>query len=176
MKTVILYSSKSGYTRKYAGWLSEELSAEVMDIRKADIQKLAACDLVIFGGSLHAVGINGLEKFKRIVRSNGIKRVIVFAVGASPYSDSICGEIRSKNLSESDFESIPLFYLRGGFDYSRLPLWEKFLMTLLKYKMSKKKVRTADETGMLAAYSHPIDFTDKKHLSPLIEEARKNSS
>ena len=75
MKTVILYSSKSGYTRKYAGWLSEELSAEVMDIRKADIQKLAACDLVIFGGSLHAVGAFGLGRLAGEIEQVGHLRL-----------------------------------------------------------------------------------------------------
>jgi flavodoxin len=58
MKTLVVYKSKTGYTKKYAEWIAEELSADILEVSKVNINILASYDTVIFGGSLHAVGIN----------------------------------------------------------------------------------------------------------------------
>ena len=61
------------------------------------------------------------------------------------------------------------FYLRGGFDYSKLDFKNKALMNLLKFKIKMKKKRTPDEIGMLNAYSHPLDVVSAKNIAPLID-------
>jgi flavodoxin len=55
-KTVIVYHSTSGFTKKYAEWITEECKADLYDARKIDTEKIALYDVIIFGGSLHAVG------------------------------------------------------------------------------------------------------------------------
>jgi len=75
-------------------------------------------------------------------------------------------------FSEEDLKQIELFYLRGGFNYSKLNFSNKVLMQLLKIKMIMKKNKSADKKGMLAAYSNPVDFTNKKNISPVIEYIR----
>jgi len=61
-------------------------------------------------------------------------------------------------------------YLRGGFNYNKLSSFDKFLMTLLKWKIKNKKKEdlSADEKGMLAIYDKPVDFTDKKNIGKII--------
>ena len=34
MKTVVIYKSRTGFTKKYAEWISEELSADIFDVSK----------------------------------------------------------------------------------------------------------------------------------------------
>jgi hypothetical protein len=97
---------------------------------------------------------------------------VIFAVGASPGKEGICDEILNGNFSEEEQNQINLFYLRGGFDYTRLNLYNKMLMALLKLKISLKKSRNSDERGMLAAFDKPINFARQENLHDLLEYVR----
>lgn len=173
MRTVVIYRSISGFTKKYATWIAEDLQADLYDARKVNVEKLAAYDLILFGGSLHAAGINGVKLLKRNLHRLAGKKLILFAVGASPASENVLEEIKNENFSAEEQQSITFFYLRGGFDYSKLDWFNKFLMLLLKVKLRLKKTRTPDEVGMLAAYSKPLDCTKKANIKPIVECAQK---
>jgi hypothetical protein len=41
-------------------------------------------------------------------------------------------------------------------------------MNLLKLKLARKKEKTPDERGMLAAYSRPVDFTKRDRIRDLV--------
>jgi len=58
MKYLVLYKSISGFTKKYAFWIAHELKADIFPIIKIKQIILTDYDIIIFGGSLHAVGIN----------------------------------------------------------------------------------------------------------------------
>ena len=75
-------------------------------------------------------------------------------------------KLEIKILLQEQQEYIKFFYLRGGFDYSKLKPFDKVLMTLLKWKIKNKKKEelTTDEIGMLAIYDKPVDFTMKKNI------------
>jgi menaquinone-dependent protoporphyrinogen IX oxidase len=169
MKSLVVYKSISGFTQRYAQWIAEELASDCISIDEIGKAHLADYDLVIFGGSMHAVGINGFKRFKSYIPRIGFKKIVLFAVGASPAKAGIEEEIRLANLKEEEERQLPLFYLRGGFDYSKLDLPNKFLMLLLKLKMKLSKEKTADERGMLAAYDRPLDATRREKLEPLLD-------
>lgn len=38
MKTIVIYKSKTGFVRKYAEWISEELSADIYDVSDVNIK------------------------------------------------------------------------------------------------------------------------------------------
>jgi hypothetical protein len=80
--------------------------------------------------------------------------------------------VRNKNLTPEQQQYIKFFYLRGGFDYSKLSTFDKMLMNLLKLKLKNKKRRekklTPDEAGMLTAYDKPVDFTRKNNIDEII--------
>ncbi len=97
------------------------------------------------------------------------KRIAVFASGASPYRESVIKEVTEKNFTPQMMEQIRFFYLRGGFDFDKLKPVDKVLMTLLKMKMKRKKKEDLlpDEVGMLAAYAHPADFTNRDKIGEL---------
>lgn len=40
MKTVVIYQSKTGFTKKYAEWISEELSADIFNALKVTANML----------------------------------------------------------------------------------------------------------------------------------------
>lgn len=174
MKTIVIYKSKTGFTKKYAEWIAQELSAEIFAASRVTPAVLKSYETVIYGGGLYAGGINGIKLITRNLDKLQRQRVVVFATGASPAREETIDEVRNKNFSPGQQKKIHFFYLRGGFDYSKLGLFDKLLMQLLKKKLQKKANPTTDERGMLAAFKKPVDFTGKKHIRELVAFIRRH--
>jgi menaquinone-dependent protoporphyrinogen IX oxidase len=169
MNILVVYKSISGFTKKYAEWIAGGLNAKCINLDEIGNISFKEYDLIIFGGSLHAVGVNGYKKFKAYIPIIGADKIIIFAVGASPAKKGVEDEIKTANLTDAVERNIPLFYLRGGFDYSKLDLRNKVLMKLLKWKLMLRKNKTPDEKGMLSAYKKPLDASKQKNIEPIID-------
>lgn len=172
MKTLVIYKSKTGFTKKYAEWISEELSADILDASKVNINMLSAYDCVIYGGGLYVVGINGVKLITQNVDKLKGKKIVVFTTGMSPSREEGVSEVISKNFTLEQQKIIQFFYLRGGFDYSKLNPFDKILMTLLKASIKWKKIRkkklNSDEIGILAVFDKPTDYTRRDKINELI--------
>lgn len=170
MKTVVIYKSKSGFTKEYAKWIAQELSADIFEVTKIDSEILIDYDTIIYGGGLYAVGINGVALITQNLDKLKDKKVVVFATGASVFKEEVVSEVRNKNFTLDQQKHLRFFYLRGGFNFSKLKPEDKVLMTLMKWKMKMKDKSklTFDEIGMLAAYDHPEDHTTKENMNDLI--------
>lgn len=172
MKTAVVYKSISGFTKTYAQWIAEDLGADLFAADRVPASVFSDCEVVVFGGSLHAVGINGVKFVNRNFDRFAGKKLVVFAVGASPNKDGIPEEVLKKNFTAERRGSIAFFYLRGGFDFSKLDAKNKILMTVFKWMLKRKRLKTQDEQGMLEAYDKPADFTDRGSVKPLVEYVR----
>lgn len=176
MNVVVIYRSKSGFVKKYAEWIAEELEADLFDVSKVTLSKLKTYDTIVFGGSLHAVGINGLNVIMKNFDQLKSKKLVVFASGASPANEKAVKHVTSSNFSQDQMQHLKFFYLRGGFDYNKLPIFDKFLMRLLKMKILRKKNKgmqlSSDEIGMLASLEKPADFTKKENIQDLLAYVR----
>lgn len=168
-KCAVVYRSAAGHTKAYAQWVAEDLKCDLLEGKKVKASDLLSYDTVIFGGGLYAGGINGVKLITKNFDQLKSKKLIVFAVGATPVRAATTEELIKMNFPGEMEKKIPFFYLRGGFDYSRLSPFNKFLMTLMKIKLKRLKNPDADQKGMLASYSHPLDFTDKKYIEPIIK-------
>ena len=172
MRTVVIYKSKTGFTKKYAEWISEELSADIFHASKVTANMLTAYEIVIYGGGLYAVGISGVKLITKNLDKLKDKKVVVFATGATPFREDAVNEVRNKNFTSMEQKHIQFYYLRGGFDYSRLPPIFKVLMTLMKWKImwkiKAKKELSPDERGMFVSYDKREDFTRKKNIERII--------
>jgi Flavodoxin len=169
MKTVVIYKSKSGFTKKYAVWIAEALAADIYPVSEIIEADLDRYDSVVYGGGLHAVGINGIKFIKRNLERIKGKRLAIFACGASPARENVLKEVCDMNFSSEEQKYLKFFYLRGGFDYSKLTFVDKILMSLMKMKLNSRKQLEPDERGMLAAYDTPVDFTRQKNIDELIK-------
>lgn len=170
MKTAVIYWSKTGFVKKYADWIAEELSADLILGKKAKLENLNEYDALILGGSLYAVGITGLDFIKKVIANLNNKKIAVFATGASSAREDIIAEVKNNNFSEAEQEYFEFFYLRGGFDFNKLSLKDKILMLMMKWKLKRKAVSELDEEekGLLDAFETPVDFTDKNNIKDLI--------
>ncbi len=178
VKSVVVYSSITGFTRKYAEWIAEDLSCDIYSVKETTIETLLEYDTIIYGGSLHASGIAGIKIVKNNLHKLTGKNLVIFTTGASPYKEKILDEIREKNFSPEEQKQVKVFYFRGGFNYSKLNFTNKVLMSLFKLLilLKPRSKRTSDENGMLACYANPVDFTRKENCKEIVEYVKDISN
>ena len=170
MKTIVVYKSKSGYTRTYAEWIAQELGCDIKE--NAVLSDLTGYDTVIYGGGMYAGGFNGAKLITKNLDKLSGKKIVLFAVGSNPGREAEMQTFWDKVLTAEQQKHIGHFYLRGGFDFGKLTAGDKLLMKMLRARLQGLKERTEDEQGMLDAYDKSVDFRDQKNIRPLIEYVR----
>lgn len=171
MKTIVIYRSKTGYTEKYARWISDELGCDIK--KNAELCDIMDYDMIICGGGMYAGTLNGGKLIMKNLEKLSGKKIILFAVGANPGADKNVIPFWNKTLTSDQQKTIGHFFLRGGFDYNKLGKGDKLLMLMLKKHIQRIKNPTEEDLGMLAAYDVPVDFTEKENIRELIDYARK---
>ncbi|HAV91664.1 TPA: flavodoxin [candidate division WOR-3 bacterium] len=164
MKSVVIYNLQTGFTKKYAEWIAYKLKCDIFPVKEISSKKMLEYDTVIYGGFLYAVGITGIKKIKNNMSKFSGKKIAIFDVGASPSSEKVYEKVKAKNFTSEELKKIKVFYMRGGFDFTKLSFLNKILMNMLKAMMLKKKERTPDEEGMISLCECPVDFTDKGRM------------
>ena len=168
-KTAVVYKSKTGFTEKYARWIAGELTADLFEASRVNVEMLQPYDTLIYGGGLYIVGLNGVKLITKNLDQFQGKRVIVFATGASPVQEKTIKIIKDKNFTPREQEQITFFYLRGGFDYHKCKPFDKVLINTLVFALKRKKELTPDERGMLEVCNNPADFTRKEYIGEIID-------
>jgi len=166
MKTIVAFKSKSGYTRQYAQWIAEELNCDIKE--KPELSDIIDYDTIICGGGMYAGGFNGIKLITKNLDKLSGKKIVLFAVGSNPGREKEMAVFWDRILSKEQQKKIGHFYLRGGFDFSKLTAGDKVLMKMLKIRLQSLKNPTEDEKGMLSAYDTPVDFSDKANIKELI--------
>lgn len=171
--TIVVYKSKYGSTEKYAGWISEDLGADLRKAGGADLTLLLTYDTIIYCGGLYAGGILGFSRIKKLFGKLPGKRMLVVAVGATTEGDKARREIEEKNLTPEMKGMVPLVLLRGGLNYPKMNPLDRLLMFLLVRSKRSLDPETMDnETkGLIATYGRTVDFTNRKTIAPVIEWA-----
>ena len=168
IETIVIYKSKTGFTKRYAEFIAEDLDAEIYELHEIKIEDIDKYDTIIYGGGLYAGCINGIDFINKNIDILKKHKVIVFATGLCSGSDDEINNMKNSNFNQEQIKYIDFFYLRGGFNFNNLSIVDKILMTLMKLKLKFKKNLSNDEKGLLNAYEHPIDFVDRKNISKLI--------
>jgi hypothetical protein len=169
MKTVLLvYKSNTGFTKKYAQWIQEELNCTTIELKEAHISEIAKYDIVIFGGGMHANKINGINFIKNNLELFKNKHLIIFATGATPASavEEVKGFEHANIPSGSN---IPFFYFQSGMNYRDMRINDKVMMNCLKFALRLKKDKSSVEQGTMEAISNSYDNSKQVFIKPLID-------
>ncbi|WP_303834181.1 flavodoxin domain-containing protein [Ruminococcus flavefaciens] len=170
MRTIIVYSSQTGFTKKYAEWLAEKLGAEIMtfkDAHKKDDKYFDQYDAIIYGGWVAVEKIHKADWFtSRIDKWHG-KKLAMFCVGASPARYSGVDNLLNKSLTDEQKKFAKVFYCEGGLNYEKMSLSSKMLMKTFAAMLNSKKDKTPDEIAMAEHVSKSGDYTDKKFIEPI---------
>ena len=152
MIKAIVYESKAGHTLKYAEMLSKKLNIPFYWINES-LEKLNSNEKIIFLSWICAGKIKEKDKI-----DNKYDIVCYGAVGAYPYSDEYLKELKVANNIDK-----PLFYLRGGIDYSKLNKFQKLLV-----KLVGKTMKTSDEKTQIM-FKQGYDFVKKDNLEEIVK-------
>ncbi|MBR6967103.1 MAG: flavodoxin [Ruminococcus sp.] len=172
METIVVYSSQTGFTKKYAHWLAKALEGNAMPLEKA-LKKtddfFEPFDAIIYGGWAVSGKVNKSAWFTdRIDKWKG-KKLAIFCVGASPNDSPHADEMIGKLLTEEQKEYAKAFYCQGGLDYDKMSLGSKLAMKAYAAFLKKRKNQTEDEKQMAEMVSKSYDISDPKYIAPIVE-------
>ena len=175
-KIAVIYKSKYGATKRYAGWIALKLDAdlyEVSDIRRKDLK---AYDTIIYGGPLYIEKIKGIKFIINNYEYIKDKKLSVFMVGMREFDEDYINSIVEDNIPKPVINNIKTFYFRGTMNYQELSLKDKILMTGLRVSISNKKHSDISnyEKMILEVIDKPIDYIDKKSIDILLNNVSSN--
>lgn len=174
MKTIVIYRTKTGFTQKYAQWISEDLGCESITATQAARHDLSTYDLVIYGAPVMAGGIMGWKKFRDMLNKYPKVQPVLFACGLAPQNDlENLKNVKNQNLTDSDRDRIPFFLMRGGIDINRMGFLTRFIMKAIVAQM--RKTAPAEE---LSAYPDPFhaDYSSRDAIQPLVAWVKANQA
>lgn len=175
MKSIVIYNSQTGFTKKYAEWISEAAGCECVEFKKAAKLNLSDYDSIVFGGWCMAGNITKLNWFKKMMPNLAAtgKKLIVFAVGATPAEAVEIDTAMDKVLSEEEKKIAKLFYCPGGINYEKMKIPSRFAMKMLVKALSSKKDATKDDIKKAEMISKSYDISDKKFILPIVEALKE---
>lgn len=165
MKAIVIYTSQTGFTRRYAEEIARRLECEVRTSTGLIDPHLEAYDTVIYGGWLRGGAVMDLVKLRR--RFEG-KRLIVFTVGSTVYSEGLVERLRVQN----GVEDIPFFYLRGGLQLEKLSFVYRQMLKSVQKALAKKKDAQPEEIEMARMLGASFDAVDLSLVEPILAAAR----
>ena len=169
MKTIVIYNSQTGFTKRYAEWIAEATGADCLELTDAKKKNLAAYKAIIFGGWACAGSISKLSWFKSNIDKWTDKKLIAFCVGASPIENPEIEPALKQNFTESELKKVSIFYCPGGFNYEKMSTPSKLAMKMFIKALKAKKDKTETEQEMIKMISSSYDISDRKYIEPILE-------
>lgn len=160
MISAILYTSNTGYAKRYAMMIGEKTGLPVYDLANCPVKKGAQ---IIYIGWVMASGVMG---YKKANKKYDIKAVCGVCMGAT---GSQIEELRKQNGIPT---ATPLFTMQGGFDMNKLSGIYKFMMKCVSAGavkgLSEKTDRTEDEEDMLNMMRYGADRVSEENITELM--------
>ena len=172
MKTLIIYTSQTGFTKKYAEWLAQKTGGDMLELKEAqkkDDAFFAGYEAIVYGGWVMAASVVKVKWFLNKSASWKGKKLAVFCVGGSP-NDNPDVEVMLKNMmTDEQREYIKAFYCQGGFNYERMNAPSRLAMKMFVSALKKKKDPTEEEKIMTQMVATSYDISDEKYLEPIVD-------
>ena len=169
MKTIVIYNSQTGFTKRYAQWIADEAGAECVELSAAKKLDMSPYEAIVFGGWACAGSISKLGWFKERVDAWQDKKLIAFCVGGSPMHSPDLKEALEKKFGEPKLENVDVFYCPGGFNYEKMSAGSKLMMKMFIGMLKSKKDKTDGEREMIRMISSSYDISDRKYIEPILE-------
>ncbi|MDD3919805.1 MAG: hypothetical protein PHO41_01315 [Eubacteriales bacterium] len=161
----IVYESNTGHTAAYAQLLSEKTGCPAYTQKEA-AAKLEQNTPVLFMGWMMAGSVKGLKKAQ--------KRYAIEGVCAVGMADD--GGKQAKDVSERfALGNIPVFYLPGGLEISKLTGVYRLMMSTMSRtvakQLSQKPDRTPEEDDVMELMQHGGSRVSEEHLKAVLDWA-----
>lgn len=167
MKTAVIYTSQTGFTKQYAEWIAEDVQGDCMTVAEAEKKDLSGYDAIVFGGWCFAGSIKKLDWFKKKAVQWADKKKVVYAVGASPLENPELQEGLRRNFTDEEWAQISVFYCPGGLCYEKMSGVSRVMMKMFVRMLAKNK--SEKEQAMAKMLSKSYDISDRKYIAPMVE-------
>lgn len=170
MKAIIVYKSKTGFTKTYAEWIQEATSIDILNYDSISKVALSTYDLVIFGSRIHAGRVDGLKKIKDLLLDKENTQLVVFATGGTPIdAEDVINSMWKASFTEEELHAIPHFYMPAGLNYENMNIGDKLIMKALAKMLGNKNDKNSVEAGCEQAITHSYNVSSREYISPLLE-------
>ncbi|HSN95279.1 MAG TPA: flavodoxin domain-containing protein [Anaerolineaceae bacterium] len=171
---LVIYSSTTGFTEKYAQWIAEDLACETVKLSDLEPAQLKSAKTIIYGGPVHAGWVVGLNKFLRRSDRQKSQNVFVFAVGLAKANSADAARYRTANLKDEN-RKIPWFYFQGGVDIDRVKWPVNVVLKSIVLSDAEAKQKEALKAGMPdEEQGNPLkqDHSDRAAIQSLVEAVK----
>lgn len=169
-KILLVYKSKSGFTKKYGTWIAKELSCSIIDFKDFNNNDINKYDYIIYGSRIHAGKLDGFRKIISYFEGDQGSKLILFATGASPsQATDLVDSIWNNSFFESEHHKIPHFYMQSGLDYDKMGKADRLIMKALANILSLKSNKNSQEKGCQKAIKTSYDHSNIKEIASLVD-------
>jgi menaquinone-dependent protoporphyrinogen IX oxidase len=172
MKTLVIYTSQTGFTKKYSEWLAERMSADILelkDAKKKDDSFFAGYDAIVYAGWCMAEKLVKSGWYFKMASAWKKKRLAVICVGGSPNDNPDIEGMLKNMMTDEQREYIKAFYCQGGFNYERMNAPSRLAMKMFVSALKKKKDPTEEEKIMTQMVATSYDISDEEYLEPIVD-------
>ena len=176
MKTLIIYTSQTGFTKRYSEWLAERMGADILELKDAKKKQdnyFDGYDAIVYAGWCMAGKVVKTGWFLKKTGSWKEKKLAVICVGGSPIDNPDIERILKGILPDDQKQYIGTFYCQGGFCYEKMNMPSRLAMKMFVKTLKNKKNATEEEKQMAEIISESYDISDKKYLDPVVEYLQK---
>ena len=167
MKVLVVYYSKTGFTKRYALWLKEDLGCDCVPLESGKPADFSQYDAVAFGSSVHAGRIRKLAWFRKQLPQLAGKRVALCFTGAMPPEPNTVAQCVAQNLTDQEQKQVRVFYLWGGLNYENMGVLDKWMMGVFRKMLASKKDPSPEDIEAARMVASSYDKTDRASLQPL---------
>ena len=177
MKTLVIYTSQTGFTKRYAEWISEELDAdiyELKDVKKKTNDFFETYEAIIYAGWCMAGMVVKVKWFFERAAYWKNKKLSIVAVGASPNDNPEVDEFLNNLLTDEQRPFIKAFYCQGGINYDKMNFTSRTAMKMFANSLKKNKNSSEDDRKKGEMISRSYDISDKRFIDQVVDYIRGN--
>ena len=172
MKTLVIYTSQTGFTKRYAQWLADRVGGDLLDLK--DAQKKGSdyfdgYDAICYGGWAMAEKIVKSQWFLEKAEGWTKKRLAMFCVGGTPNGEPQANALIKNALTVAQREYIKVFYCQGGMNYEKMTVPTRITMKMFVSAIKNKKDATEEQKAMFERMASSYDISDIKYIEPIAD-------
>lgn len=174
MRTLVLYLSKTGNTKKYAEEIAQAVHADILPAKKFKAKMIKNYDNIVFGGWVMANKIQGLDQFLSHYEEMKDKNILIYSVGMSVVTTESRADMISANIL--DLYHVRYYQLRGSFDFEKLGFLHRILMNHTINLMAAKDPNDISAAAIAQLKDHPIEYHDYDGINRIVSVLHKLES
>lgn len=172
MREIIVYCSKTGFTKRYAQWLQESLGCSCIPWEEVQTVDLGSYDTVIFASWIHAGKIQRLSWFLSQPLKAASK--IVLVTGAAAPDNQETRRTLEANFKDCQQEEYKAFYLQSGLCYEKMGWKDRLMMKAFSKMLDRMKEKDGTKKEMAGLVKNSFDYSKRENLQPVIEYVERH--